>query len=666
MGMPAHSVIRLRLIWLTLVSLLLAAAMYELRPDNSIVARFPFSRDAADARSLLQYPDTPGHLNMLRANFVLDMGFLLAYGFLLRETARSRKCLNRILAKIEWVNVMSERAAFLCIPLMAADAVENLAGLSVLGLLPVPLQGYTWLFYLAPVASTVKWSLAGVVMLLLGMLWWSDLRRKRFRHHIGRLTSLLFVTGGAASLAVAVCLWLRSARGVAVAGGIALYSPAAALVLQIILWRSIGLAAKLLYAVRVPVFSLLFLAVFGPIALGPAKPLLRAILYFGADGLGRWWYLPMVSAAAFITAFACIAQIALVLLYGGARTEDPALRRLYDERVLVLVRWSSIAAATLLVASAATGSYVPVFVRTGNWLLLLQAVVSIALGFGVALSMLIVAEMVQARLSKPGAPLPKLMFRTDRWPGLRARFAAVQKTPAPKVSVAVLARLSRIFAGTGRGYWNRNGEILPGHIFALSLAALSTIFYIFVLIFKVPGQGSGTFDTPNIPTLAAIVLLVLTAGWVLAGLAFFLDRYRVPLLTAVLVIWFGLAGSLENTDHVFRLEAEKPAEAYRLRTPNEVLASYDDPVLIAAAGGGIQAAAWTTRVLEGINKEWRGNLRDRVALLSTVSGGSVGALFFGAYLDGDLQSASKMARVSSLDEVAWVSWARTSLALFCP
>src|SRR5690606_23413477 len=88
-------------------------------------------------------------------------------------------------------------------------------------------------------------------------------------------------------------------------------------------------------------------------------------------------------------------------------------------------------------------------------------------------------------------------------------------------------------------------------------------------------------------------------------------------------------------------------------------------VLIAAAGGGIQAAAWTARVLSGIEAyalergqadAWRNSLR----LLSGVSGGSVGIYYYAdRWNDPPEKTAQQLEEVfeaassSSLEAVAW-------------
>ena len=131
-----------------------------------------------------------------------------------------------------------------------------------------------------------------------------------------------------------------------------------------------------------------------------------------------------------------------------------------------------------------------------------------------------------------------------------------------------------------------------------------------------------------------------------------------------------LVGSLSCTDHYFRV-TNAPAGVLYPKPSEFLTAKGAVPVVIATAGGGIQAGAWTCRVLEGLDDTFRAELatKDRffphVALISSVSGGSMGAFYAGAWLTraADMDSgasvatmadAAAKARLSSLDQlVAW-------------
>jgi hypothetical protein len=125
-------------------------------------------------------------------------------------------------------------------------------------------------------------------------------------------------------------------------------------------------------------------------------------------------------------------------------------------------------------------------------------------------------------------------------------------------------------------------------------------------------------------TPAFLHLLAGTAfcGWLLSAMAFFLDRHRIPLL-AVVIASAIFTGAIIDTDHYFEVRSLKPIN---LPDANKILSRGPRAIVVAAEGGGVQAAAWTTRVLTGL-AEIEG-FRENVRLISGVSGGSVGTLYF--------------------------------------
>lgn len=80
-------------------------------------------------------------------------------------------------------------------------------------------------------------------------------------------------------------------------------------------------------------------------------------------------------------------------------------------------------------------------------------------------------------------------------------------------------------------------------------------------------------------------------------------------------------------------------------------------ILVTAQGGGIQSAAWTTRVLQGLQEQIP-DFWDRVVLTSGTSGGAVGMAWAVASCTArpageGLARAASAARVGSLDAFAW-------------
>jgi len=176
-------------------------------------------------------------------------------------------------------------------------------------------------------------------------------------------------------------------------------------------------------------------------------------------------------------------------------------------------------------------------------------------------------------------------------------------------------------------------------------------------------------DAERFPILALVLILMISSAWALGGLAFFADRYRIPVLTMMIV--FAVAPRLLHWDagkEEHYLSTTQRVESFDLPTPGEILKARSDGrplIVITSTGGGIHAAAWTTAVLGQLEKEFAGGkiqevFHDHVLLLSTVSGGSSGLY---AYLreltlaknkgNADWDRMETAASCSSLEAVGW-------------
>jgi Patatin-like phospholipase len=187
----------------------------------------------------------------------------------------------------------------------------------------------------------------------------------------------------------------------------------------------------------------------------------------------------------------------------------------------------------------------------------------------------------------------------------------------------------------GRGYFEeRHGslKLLRGHRYALFVLAIAIAVYLFFYV------GNLFRFLPPPPALCSLLLFLIIFIWLLSGLSFFLDAYRIPLfvsLVAILVI----SSLIENSDHFYRIwkiDASKVQDPPSVALASDLLSRPTEDekpaVLIAAAGGGIQAAAWTARVLTGLEEALDGSkpgtFAKSIRLLSGVSGGSVGIMFY--------------------------------------
>lgn len=166
-----------------------------------------------------------------------------------------------------------------------------------------------------------------------------------------------------------------------------------------------------------------------------------------------------------------------------------------------------------------------------------------------------------------------------------------------------------------------------------------------------------------------ILFLLCLLTWLFGGLAFFFDRLRLPVLTTIIAASVFSASS-GGTDHVFELT--KPRMPVALLNPTDVIHSWvdhrKDPgapiVVVATAGGGIRASAWTTQVLtglaEGCRQANKNLFTSSVVLISSVSGGSEGAMYFAGWYDDkgntDFNKAKAVRDESAQTDLGAVGW----------
>lgn len=197
-------------------------------------------------------------------------------------------------------------------------------------------------------------------------------------------------------------------------------------------------------------------------------------------------------------------------------------------------------------------------------------------------------------------------------------------------------------------------------------ALLGLVVLVSVYGFVGVGYRPRTGVVDMAPSLVYILLLFMMLVSLIGGVAFFLDRFRVPVV-AVMLLWtmvnLGFGGPrLVPVYPVQNPAALPPAEASLLQFPTPDDSAFADTlVVVCASGGGIRAAVWTTQVLtwlqEDLGPEWTPSIR----FYSGVSGGSVGLMYFlnginsfdGSVPPGVLAQIRDVARRPSLPWLAW-------------
>ena len=280
-----------------------------------------------------------------------------------------------------------------------------------------------------------------------------------------------------------------------------------------------------------------------------------------------------------------------------------------------------------------------------------RAMIQTSVGAGCAAVLVVVALTVQAVVANASDELPDLLVpHAGRL--LRRTQQAYFKHG---FQLGVLTGLlSWIRPHVGPGYFTREGRVRQPHLFAAGIGSAYLAVYGVGYFAWTPLSLTGTA-----PPLAYLLVIVTLATWVLSGVSFLLDRYRLPTAMTVvglsLVLWL-----ISSTDHYFPLR-ESPTGWPPLDSPGQIAESRTPAMLavVAVDGGGIQAAAWAGKVLSELERAWP-EFHRSVRFVSAVSGGSVGTMYFinalgsgGPPSSADLDAVNALARRPSLGETAW-------------
>ncbi|HSZ23749.1 MAG TPA: hypothetical protein VK782_11420 [Candidatus Sulfotelmatobacter sp.] len=231
--------------------------------------------------------------------------------------------------------------------------------------------------------------------------------------------------------------------------------------------------------------------------------------------------------------------------------------------------------------------------------------------------------------------------------------------------ISPLVRILVKWKGLSVGYFDGREILYAQHLVMTALALMVALFYAFVIVVGLFALRDNAW-APWMTAYSYLELGWLLLGIILAGLAFFFDGpitamgLHVPTLVLV-VVFIYCNSSLGN----FYQLVEPTAPAGAPLRPEEVIdalfpAKDEDQVLtiVCASGGGIEASAWTARVLTGLEKQFPQSFANSIGLISSVSGGSVGAMF---YLDHRYRPNSALgpedivgeAEVPSLSAALW-------------
>ncbi|MEM1437968.1 MAG: hypothetical protein AAGF61_03245 [Pseudomonadota bacterium] len=223
-------------------------------------------------------------------------------------------------------------------------------------------------------------------------------------------------------------------------------------------------------------------------------------------------------------------------------------------------------------------------------------------------------------------------------------FKQLRETAATQFEAPVSRTLHRI-VGPGFDICDENGRptgrLFRGHALAAAVALALAVGY--VIGGNVLNPIRALPSLLDVPPIAYVMLLIAFICMLFSNLTFLLDRIRVPVVLAFaawLVFWGNLPGAWYDSQHYFDITfvpegRDAPPNIERAFNARARRAGDGPIVVVAAAGGGIQAAGWSAVVLEGLHGQLGRGFTDSIYLVSATSGGSVGAYFFVEALRAD-------------------------------
>jgi hypothetical protein len=419
--------------------------------------------------------------------------------------------------------------------------------------------------------------------------------------------------------------------------------------LALLVQRAFPLLQYLFYC-RYPLLFGALLVLLGPLCLTVAAELLRNLFALAPTQM-RW-----ATFLALLYAGTTLLSLLNVLRYGRTRFSitAPAPARVVDW-ILHYWWWLIAAMVAPLILTALVVS------KPG-----LGHCVEIAVGAGSALLFYWVAALIQELFGDPNRARDETLFAGAE------RSLKVARNMHVDVGAAAsrnrwLRRLGDWIERNFPGYL-QGGQILPGHLQATLFVGLAMVAYVVGFFWLDPAPGNNA----SVPALGYVLLILLIFTWVLPGVSFFLDRYLVPVVLVVVAVPTVL-NLATRADHYFPIlegdhegapivaSFDNSEDTARQAFPAGSPGATEPPiVVVAASGGGIKASLWTATVLTGLQRDLGDPFTRSVRLISTVSGGSAGALFFldeleerGKMDDAAIDAVLDHAGATSLHGSAW-------------
>lgn len=400
------------------------------------------------------------------------------------------------------------------------------------------------------------------------------------------------------------------------------------LLVGLIIWLQRRLPVlEYLYLGRYSLLSALLLIGLAPLSIFVATSLLQNLFI-----LSQWWEIALVTWLALLHSW--------VVMLTGRLLLSSIPHFFLRMPKLPLPEWSEGRLAALFALMALPIVAGIVWLSTN--IPLSTRLLGVGVGLLVAFGVRTLTDATLARLA-----------RTAWWSSLRSRFLRpLEKAGYPTARNAAGQRLTA-----------------KGHEGALGYFLLTLMVYVIGYFVLRPDRP--WINAVQIPALAYLLLLFILLGWLLPGVALYLDRVRVPTSLVLLLTSF-LFWAFFNTDYYYGVtfspelkarqsaEALTPIRAFDRWHERHPLEEYPTMVVVTTSGGGIKAAYWTTQVLTTLQREIGEKFSSSIVLLTAASGGSVGAMYFvDAYGEAGAPPMEKLAAINaaaatpSLAATAW-------------
>ncbi|MEH2268029.1 MAG: patatin-like phospholipase family protein [Nostoc sp.] len=187
------------------------------------------------------------------------------------------------------------------------------------------------------------------------------------------------------------------------------------------------------------------------------------------------------------------------------------------------------------------------------------------------------------------------------------------------------------------GYINpQTGELSAGHLTAIAYFLIGVVIYVTVGLLFNPKSET---NRPEAPALLYVLLITSMVTLVYGGATFYFDYFRIPVLI-IFIVFSALSYVAFDVNHFFPVNKFKDSEDKKRGDSDstnfpEILEKRLQHqkgertlVIICASGGGIQAAGWTVQVLSGLQELLGESFTKAIGLISAVSGGSVGTMYY--------------------------------------